>query len=60
METEEISFDEILTDTGEGGATLFSIDGDEQWVPNSLITGLSHSRKVFEVPVWFAKKEGLV
>ena len=57
-ETTLIDFDEIKHDTGR--ATLFDIDGDDIWIPNSLIVDIwDHDHQV-EIPVWFAEKEGLV
>jgi len=60
QETVWINYDEILQDTGEGGATLFQMDDEEVWVPNSLITDFDEDVYSVEIPVWFAEKEGLV
>ena len=55
-----MDYDEILQDTGDGGATLFEIDEKEVWVPNSLVEEIWESDNQVEVPLWFAEKEGLV
>ena len=60
METVTIVYDEKLVNTGEGGATLFLMDGVEVWVPNSLISDLEQGNNEVEIPLWFAEKEGLV
>ena len=54
-----IPYDDILQDTGDGGATLFVMGDDEVWIPNSI------SHRDIEwgqvgIPEWFAIKEGLV
>lgn len=55
-----VKYDEILKDTGHGGAKLLRIDEDEVWVPNSLILARWEADRWVEVPRWFAEKEGLV
>lgn len=57
-----ITYDEIIRGDccTEGTATLFKIDKDERWIPNSLIEDWWDHDNQIQVPLWFAKKEGLV
>lgn len=54
----EIYFDEQITETDK--AILFNIEGEEVWVPKSLITYIDYYENYFEVYVWFAEKEELI
>lgn len=54
----EIYFDEQIAETDK--AVLFSIDGDEVWVPKSLMPYIDYRENCFEVYVWFAEKEELI
>ena len=58
METINVPFDSVLKDTGEGGATLFLIDGEQLWVPNSIIEDIYIDS--FDIPRWFAEKAELI
>lgn len=54
--------DEVMKRTAK--ALLFLIDGEEVWVPISLIEdeatiGMGDTEVVVAIPLWFAKKEGL-
>jgi len=62
VETVLIDYDTVLVDTGAGGASLFKIDVREVWIPNSLVEEVykSEASCQVEIPVWFAKKEGLI
>lgn len=60
MKTVQIKYDEIRHNTGDGGATLFIIDEDEVWIPNSLIKEIWEQDNEVEVPRWFAEKEELI
>ena len=59
IEYVEVYFDEIIMDTGAGGAKLISVDGDEHWIPNSLSTE-GDDDNILEIERWFAEKEELV
>jgi hypothetical protein len=53
----DLDYTEIIHETD--GAILFSIDGDEVWIPRSLLE-LDESTHTVTVPEWFALKEGLI
>ena len=55
-----VAYDSIIRNTGEGGATLFEIDGEEKWIPNSLIEEVWEKAQEVEIPRWFAEKEELI
>ena len=57
-ETVLIDYDEIKHDSGR--ATLFDIDGDDVWIPNSQIEDIYESEHQAEVTRWFAEKENLI
>ena len=57
-ETVLIDYDKMKHDTGM--ATLFDIDGDDVWIPNSQIEDVYESENQVEVTRWFAEKENLV
>lgn len=60
QDTVWIDFDKKEHDTGK--ATLFTIDKEEFWVPNSMIKDEEEVGPTIriEVPVWWAEKAGLV
>ena len=56
----DIPYDEVRHDTDF--AVLFIMDGEEQWIPKSLIENISDEDGPGEVtiPEWFARQEGLI
>ncbi len=62
MKTRPVFVEEILRETD--AAFLFQIDGEEKWVPKSVLEGadtfdLGDEDVEVEVAVWFADKEEL-
>jgi len=65
-ETISITFDALIHMTDR--AALFDFDGDQKWIPLSLIDpdsladldpeGQDHPGEII-IPLWFAKQEGL-
>lgn len=53
----EVEHSGIACDMKSNAAVLFDMDGEEQWVPRSLME--SYDDRVFWVQRWFAEKEGL-
>lgn len=53
-----IDFDSVLHETTN--AVLIEIDGEEKWIPRSVIDDIDYDRRSAEVETWFAEKEGLV
>lgn len=56
-----LDFDEKRHDTGR--ASLFIIDKEEFWIPNSVIKDedeIAGGSIRVEVPIWWAEKEGLL
>lgn len=55
-DAELVDFDSITHQTDK--AALFVIDGEEKWVPKSLIAGVEED--AVWVATWWAEQEGLV
>ena len=53
----KLAFDEKVHDTDK--AWLLSFDGDEIWIPDSLIKYIDEDTKEVWVADWFVEKEGL-
>ncbi len=53
-----LHYDAVERDTDL--AVLFRGDKEKFWVPKSLISDWDEKKKQFDVPEWFAEKEGLV
>jgi len=53
-----VEYDEKKYDTGK--ATLFIVEDDEVWIPNSLIDDIWEDDNQVLVARWFAEKECLV
>lgn len=55
-----IDFDGVIAQTERG--VLVNVDGDEIWIPKSLVDNLDSIEDdgYLELPVWFAEQEGLV
>lgn len=51
----EVEYDKLIRETD--AAQLYSIGGDEVWIPKSVI--LDDDGTVLTVQRWFAEKEGL-
>lgn len=55
-ETTTLEYDNLLYETDK--AVLFVLNGEEKWVPKSLIVDISKNE--VEVYTWFAEKEQLI
>lgn len=54
----DIDYDEHVHESS--GAHLFSIDGDEFWIPKSQIDHWDPNRNTFTIPAWLAEEKGLL
>jgi hypothetical protein len=55
-----IDYDHIILDEGKWDAILFSIEGENQWIPRSIIDDIWEDDQQVGVPEWFAWQEGLI
>lgn len=58
MEMVTIDFRSVIRDRDSDAAILFDIEGEEIWIPRSLID--EQDSGSVDVPKWFARKEGLL
>jgi len=56
----ELAFESVLRDFEDEGAVLFAMDGEEKWIPRSVIKEIDIDGKQVEVKEWWAKEKGLV
>lgn len=60
--TSPLEFDVVMVDTKK--ATCLLIDGEEYWIPKSLIHGkdpaVGETNGTIDVEEWFLRKEGLI
>jgi hypothetical protein len=56
----ELSFESVLRDFDSEDAVLFAMNGEERWIPRSVIKEIDVDGKQVEVKEWWAKEKGLV
>jgi len=54
----EVEYGELLHETDN--AILFDFEGEEIWIPRSLIDSHDASNQLVEIPLWFAEQKGIV
>ena len=56
----ELAFESVLRDFEDEGGVLFAMNGEERWIPRSVIKEIDIDGKQVEVKEWWAKEKGLV